>query len=162
MEKESPVIYRWKCSECDWLMGKNENITKCNNNLCSLYGKRFKKPSLVLEEIKGTKPPLKRNYPILHNAKIVSNAIPENHPLSGESIYCDSDNCSKILHAWHGDCLIDWVETEKNNYCLECFFIRLNQLIKEGSIVAGKENVKKGYKIESVFDIPEKDMEENI
>lgn len=57
--------------------------------------------------------------PIIHSH--ITDELPEDHPLSHESIECDKKGCVREFHCWNNECMSTWIETGRGNYCFQCF-----------------------------------------
>lgn len=57
--------------------------------------------------------------PVLHTH--IEDALPEDHPLAFDMVYCEGRDCTAMLHSFNNECMQTWVETGKGNYCIWCF-----------------------------------------
>lgn len=55
--------------------------------------------------------------PIIHSH--LSDKLPKNHPLAYESVYCKK--CDETLHCGSNECMQTWLETERGNFCVNCY-----------------------------------------
>jgi len=67
--------------------------------------------------------------PIVHS--LISDCLPENHPLAHEEVFCDT--CNEMVHCFNNECMRMWFECNdrfngKINYCLECFYTNGKQM----------------------------------
>lgn len=63
----------------------------------------------------------------------ITDALPEDHPLADQSVYCDEENCGEMLHAFNNECMQTWVETGVGNFCA-LHFLRLWDDVLENNL----------------------------
>jgi hypothetical protein len=63
-----------------------------------------------------------------------TDALPVDHPLARRRVRCD--RCGWLLHLQSNRCLRSWVESERGNFCLQCFILDGGSLAHDGTRLA--------------------------
>ncbi len=62
------------------------------------------------------------NEPIFH---YFVDCLPEGHRLYGKTLYCDE--CPQMLNACNNEFMTAWMESDRGNHCLDCFYRLFSQ-----------------------------------
>jgi len=87
--------------------------------------------------------------PLLHSH--VADALPRDHPLARERVYCD--RCNALLHMQTNSCMRTWIESGRGNHCVRCFIVVAGGLAPDETRLGGVDCLPAAFALDAAIHV---------